>query len=202
MIRRSIHIIYVLVGKTLNGLRLCYWCMRDFINRPKEKAVLFVAHPDDDTLFFHTFIKEYKPYVVLLTSAWSFWRYPCFKKAMKYYGVRYRAYALDTDDSKTKLLEKRISNVIKLVNPQICATHNVQGEYGHEMHKRVHNCVKKMVECKLLTPVSDKNIEKYPLSSDEIDEKTMIFNSFYTTETFVLDEYNKWVVNEKLSEEY
>ena len=66
------------------------------------------------------------------------------------------------------------------------------------MHVRAHNAVKKNVNCKLLVPALDKDIEKYPLQDKEITEKTQIFNNFYKTELFVLEQYNKWVVNEKL----
>ena len=201
MIKKFLHKIYVFIGITINCFRLCYWCMRDIIIKPKQKSVLFVAHPDDDTLFFHTFIKKEKPYVVLLTTAWSLRRYPCFKKVMKYYGVKYRAYSFGTNDVRTKLLEKRVSKVLRRIDPEICATHNSEGEYGHEMHKRVHECVKNLAKCKVITPISDAFIENYPISDKEIKEKTMIFNSFYTTEKFVLNEYSKWVINEKLCQD-
>lgn len=200
MIKKFLHKIYVFIGITINCFRLCYWCMRDIIIKPKQKSVLFVAHPDDDTLFFHTFIKKEKPYVVLLTTAWSLRRYPCFKRVMKYYGVKYRAYSLNTVDRRSRKIEKRILNVLKLIKPQICVTHNSEGEYGHEMHMRVHNAVKKLVNCKWLVPVSDSDILNYPLCDDVVKEKTMIFNKFYTTENFVLEQYSKWVENEKLIE--
>jgi len=68
------------------------------------------------------------------------------------------------------------------------------------MHIRVHNAVKKLVNCKWLVPVSDSDILNYPLCDDVVKEKTMIFNKFYTTENFVLEQYSKWVENEKLIE--
>lgn len=200
MIRRLLHKIYLFFGRTLTNIRLCFWRLRDKVKKPTEKTVLFVAHPDDDTLFFHNFIKEYKPYVVLLTTGWSLRRYPCFKKVMKYYGVKYRAYNLKSRDKRSDLLEKYVNEMITLLNPQICATHNAEGEYGHEMHVSVHNAVKKIVNCKLLVPVFDRDIANYPLCDDMTKEKTMIFNKFYTTENFVLDQYSKWVKNEKLIE--
>jgi LmbE family N-acetylglucosaminyl deacetylase len=201
MVKKFLHDIYLIIGHFLNFLKLCFWRIRDKINPPNEKAVLFVAHPDDDTLFFHTFIKECKPYVVLLTTGWSMRRYPCFKKVMKYYGVKYRAYNLQSRDERINLLEKCITETLKVLKPTICATHNAEGEYGHEMHKRVHNAVKKRTTCKLLVPFSDRDIEKFPLSDTQIKEKTMIFNKYYTTELFVLDIYKKWIHCEKLTEE-
>lgn len=200
MIRKILHKIYLFVGRLLTNIRLCFWRLRDKIKKPTENTVLFVAHPDDDALFFHEFIKEHKPYVVLLTTGWSLRRYPCFKKVMKYYGVKYRAYNLNSRDKRVHLLEKYVSEMLTLLNPQICATHNSEGEYGHEMHVGVHNVVRKLVNCKLLVPVSDSDIVNFPLSDDIVKEKTMIFNKFYTTEIFVLEQYGKWVENEKLIE--
>lgn len=200
MIRRLLHKIYLFVGKSLTNIRLVYWRLRDKMFPPIEKAVLFVSHPDDDTLFFHNFIKEHKPYVVLLTTGWSLRRYPCFKKVMKYYGVKYRAYNLDAREKNSNLIEKCVSEVLGIINPEICATHNSQGEYGHEMHQRAHIAVKKKVKCNLLVPASDDNIENYPLDHNTIAEKTMLFKKYYTTEIFVLDQYNKWVEHEKLVE--
>lgn len=200
MIRKILHIIYLFIGRLLTNIRLCFWRLRDLLNKPTEKTVLFVAHPDDDALFFHKFIKEQKPYVVLLTTGWSLRRYYCFKKVMKYYGVKYRAYNLESRDKRVELLEKYVNEILVLLKPLICATHNAEGEYGHEMHIRVHDAVKKHFLCKLLVPALDKDIEKYPLNDNEIKEKKDIFNNFYTTENFVLDQYSKWVENEKLIE--
>lgn len=200
MIKKIIRKIYKLLGLFYNKICCIFWNLRDRVKKPDEKAILFVAHPDDDTLFFHTFIKEHKPYVVLLTTGWSLRRYPCFKKVMKYYGVKYRAYNLESRDKRVELLEKYVNEMLTLLKPQICASHNAEGEYGHEMHVNVHNVVRKLVNCKFFVPASDDDIVNYPLCDGIIKEKTMIFNIFYTTEIFVLDQYSKWVENEKLIE--
>lgn len=201
MIKKIIRKIYKLLGVFYNRICRFFWDLRDRAKKPDEKAILFVAHPDDDTLFFHTFIKEYKPYVVLLTDGWSLVRMKDFIKVMKTYGVKYRAYDLHSRDKRIDLLEKYVANSLKLADFSICATHNAEGEYGHEMHIRVHNAVKKVSQCKILVPALDNDIEKYPLSSEECEEKKKIFEKYYTTELFVLDMYSKWVVNEKLIED-
>ena len=148
MVKKLIHKIYKITGYMFNGLCIIYWNLRDTINKPNETSVLFIAHPDDDTLFFHTFIKENKPYVVLLTDGWSLIRFNDFRKVMKNYGVKYRAYGLHSRDKRIDLLEKYISKSLALGNFEICATHNSEGEYGHEMHVRVHNVVKKTANCR------------------------------------------------------
>ena len=196
--KNFIHKIYIIIGQILNVLCRVWWNIRDKVSPPRENAILFLAHPDDDTLFFHNFIKEHKPYVVLLTDGWSLIRFSDFKRVMKQYGVRYRTYGLNSRDKRINLLEKYVKQSLNLSAFKICATHNTEGEYGHEMHIRVHDAVKKNINCKLLVPALDKDIENYPLHDKEIAEKIQIFNKFYKTELFVLEQYNKWVVNEKL----
>lgn len=201
MIKNIIHKIYLFIGKLLTNIRLIFWRLRDKILPPKENAVLFVSHPDDDALFFHTFIKKHKPYVVLLTTGWSLRRYPCFVKVMKNYGVKYRAYNLASREKNIDLIKMCIKDVLRVVKPQICATHNAEGEYGHEMHIQVHNAVKEIVDCDLFVPVFDNEIENHPLTDNLIKEKIEIFKKYYTTESFVLDQYEKWVKNECLIQE-
>ena len=195
-----IHKLYKLVGHILCRILLVYWKIRDRVSPPKSDSVLFVSHPDDDTLFFHTFIKKYKPYVVLMTTGWSLKRVPCFIRVMRKYGVRFRIYDLEARDTRIELLKKHVREVKKLHGFTLCATHNEEGEYGHEMHVRVHDAVTEIMDCRILCPVKADEITLYPLEKAEADEKTAIFNNEYTTELFVLDQYKDWVVNECLEE--
>ena len=144
---------------------------------PKEKVILFVAHPDDDTLFFHSFIKKHKPYVVLCTAGWSLRRLPCFFRAMKKYGVKYRAYALGTRDKRTDILERIVKRCLMLGQFELCATHNSEGEYGHEMHKRVHQAVISQAKIPVWVPVTADRIEDFSLAEKEFAEKCYIFSN-------------------------
>lgn len=192
------HYIYVLIGHLFCKICLSYWEIRDFLFPPQEKAILFVAHPDDDTLFFHTFIKEYKPYVVLCTTGWSLRRLLCFFKAMRYYGVKYRAYDMDTRDKREDLLKKRVKKILSIGHFELCATHNAKGEYGHEMHQRVHQAVIAEAQLPVWVPVEAERIEGYPVDDRTLEEKQDMFKHTYTTETWVLDQYALWVGHEQL----
>lgn len=198
IIHSSFHGIYLILGYIICRIFMLYWALRDKLCPPKEKSVLFVAHPDDDTLFFHTFIKEHKPYVVLMTAGWSLRRLPCFMKAMKWYGVRYRAFDMKTKDKRNKLLYSRIKGVLNNNNFECCATHNRAGEYGHEMHIRVHNAVCANASIPIYTPALVEEIGQHPLRDTIIKEKEYIFNNIYTTENWVLEENVLWVKNEYL----
>ncbi len=195
-----VHGFYKIIGKTLCRLHL-FWCsVRDCVSNPKTEAILIVAHPDDDTLFFHTFIKKYNPYVCLMTTGWSLRRSPCFVKTMREYRVRFRMYDLESRDTRCNLLAKNVASCLNMGRFKICATHGPTGEYGHEMHRRVHEAVVSQAHCTVLVPVTENEIEAYPISNELIQEKKHIFNNNYTTELFVLDQYKKWVEHEHLVE--
>ena len=196
---KVLHPLYMFAGHIICKCILIICVIRDRISPPQEDTLLIVTHPDDDTLFFHTKIKEYKPYVALMVTGWSLKRLFDFIKVMKYYGVKFRPY--DTVEDKPnaeKKIIKQIKAVFKAGNFKRCLTHNAEGEYGHRNHKLVHQCVASNVDCEILVPVSNGSISLYPLDEETIKEKEFIFNNYYTTETFVIDEYRDWLTHEKL----
>ena len=165
---------------------------------PKEDSILFVAHPDDDTLFFHTYIKENKPYVVAMTGGYSVNRTRCFIQNMKHYGVRYKIYDQGTDEINENLIRKRAARTFQKGRFHNCVTHNSEGEYGHPMHQCVHRGVTSTVNCQVLVPVVEREISNYPVSQKEVKEKELIFCHFYKSELFVLAEWPLWMEHEKL----
>lgn len=197
--RKLIHPIYVFLGHIICRILLLKTRIDDRNNPIETDTVLFVTHPDDDTLFFHQAIKEYKPYVALMVTGWSIKRLRDFNRVMKQYGVRYRAYdtAEDKQNTEKKIL-KQIDEVLKLKNFNRVITHNADGEYGHRNHQLVHKCVVSKSNSEILVPVSKEIIENYPVSNVIYQEKKDIFKNMYITETFVLEEYSVWVKNEKL----
>lgn len=202
--RRVIHALYRALGHLLARLALTFCRLRDKVNAPKADTILFVAHPDDDTLFFHTCIKEKKPYVVLMTTAFSIVRMREFHRAMKRYGVRWRAYDLQSRDERLEKVKKNIRECMRLKEFSACATHNAEGEYGHTMHQRVHECVMDALQdydVPVFTPARRQEIEKYPLPEEAIAEKQRIFQTIYKSQLFVLGKYAPWVRCEKLTEE-
>ena len=109
--------IYRIIGYTYAFFTNLYYGIRDCLFPPREDAVLFVAHPDDDVLFFHSYIKEYKPYVVLLTTGSILRRVLPFCSAMNYYGVRYRTFAFHSRASdKEKQISIKVKKILNKVN--------------------------------------------------------------------------------------
>lgn len=197
--KKILHPIYVAFGHIICRFFLIKTKIYDKIHPIETDTVLFVTHPDDDTLFFHQSIKEYNPYIALMVTGWSIKRLNDFKKTMKYYGVRFRAYDTNENSKKAKKrIQKQISEVLELKDFKRCLTHNSEGEYGHKNHQLVHICVVELVDFETFVPASVHDIEKYPIDDKSIKEKEYIFNNFYKTETFVLEQYSVWVNHEKL----
>ena len=209
-IYKLFHCIYVFVGKLICNSELITKKIYDYINPPKEKSILFVAHPDDDTLFFDRYIKENKPYIVLLYTGWSIRRFKDFIKVMNHYGVRFRAYATYSRPpydykSVRRVTEKHIKSCLKIGNFKTVLTHNREGEYGHIAHKVVHESTIKVCKDKtyeIWCPVSVYEISKYPLSTEEIEKKRFIFENLYKSEAWVMTEEEAktpvWFKNEML----
>ena len=203
MIKTVIRKTYEVIGLIICRICLAWWGIRDRLCPPETDSVLFIAHPDDDTLFFHSFITENKPYVCLMTLGYSLKRMPDFIKVMRRYGVRYRAYPLDSRDNRFDLLKKQVGTVMKLADFKTVATHNKTGEYGHEEHIRVHDAVMSLCQSKpVLCPVDRSKIKEYPLDDESIKDKRYIFENFYKSEKWVLDEEESgapvWVTHEQL----
>ena len=78
--KRLIHSLYMLLGHCVCRIILAFCVIRDKIIPPKEETLIIVTHPDDDVLFFHTAIKEYNPYIVLMATGWSIKRLIVFFK--------------------------------------------------------------------------------------------------------------------------
>ena len=210
IIKSALHIVYILIGKIVCNYKLLKHIIHDKKNPPEDEAILFVAHPDDDALFFNKFIIENKPYIVLLYTGWSLKRLKDFERVMNHYGVRFRAYATLSKypyDYKgvRKATEKHIAKCLKIGNFKTVATHNSTGEYGHTAHRVVHESVFKVCKNKnyeMLCPVSVDEIGNYPLSEAELEKKRIIFDEFYKSEAWVMTEEEAktpiWFKNEKL----
>ena len=195
-----IHYLYEIIGIFFAYFAEVFYCIRDCILPPKENAVLFVAHPDDDALFFHSFIKEYKPYVVLITTGGVLKRVFPFYKAMKYYGVRFRTFHFQSKAiEKELIISQKVNRILSKGSFIICATHNAQGEYGHEMHKCVHRCVVRNWKGELLfVPYGNDEIVNYPLERNVYLEKEMVLKRYYKREYPVLKTHIIWIKCEAL----
>ena len=197
---KLIHFIYELIGHIFAFFSGMWFTLRDIFNPPQEKTVLFIAHPEDDMLFFHSFIIKNKPYVVLLTTAGIIRRYLPFCRAMRYYRVRYRAYDMSSRATENEeIISRRIHSVLIRGRFEICATHNAEGEYGHLMHQCIHKCVRRLWKGKkLLVPCDKQHIVEYRLSRSQEIEKRMLLQTYYAGEYTTLQKFDTWITHEHL----
>lgn len=200
--KKVVHSIYKKLGFVLCFIHQIIFRLNIKINPIKEKSILFVAHPDDDVLFFNRIMKTEKPYVVLVTTGFSIIRIREFKKAMKYYGLRFNYYSLESRDEREDKLAAIIKAEMKNGSFEKCYSHSPSGEYGHVMHQRVGKAVLENVNCRIFTTVSADEIgnSENELTESETAEKVNIFKTIYSSQDFVLEEYGVWVSHEKITE--
>ena len=129
---------------------------------------------------------------------------------MRYYGVRYRAYATVSggaynDSYRRQVTENCIIECMNTGNYNTVITHNRSGEYGHPTHKLVHESVSKVCKdfpVEILCPVEAVEIGKYALSKSLLKEKLFIFNNIYKSEAWVITDVEAvtpvWFYNERL----
>lgn len=120
------------------------------------KALVIVAHPDDETIWMGGSILKYKNWdwtIFSLTRKSDNDRRVKFKKVCKYLNAK----SIMTDLDDEKLLPVRSKEIIEIIKnnlPEVeydyIFTHGKNGEYGHLRHKEIHKAVTKMIKNNLL----------------------------------------------------
>lgn len=122
----------------------------------KKRAIIIVAHPDDESLFMGGTIAEFKKWhwrVLCVTDCdkrYNHERRKELRKACRIYarnGSDIKPIMLGIVKGKKRLQKREVMQKIKIFldafgMPDIVFTHNKSGDYGHKTHKFVHNVVK------------------------------------------------------------
>jgi len=126
--------------------------------KPKERALVIVAHPDDETIWMGGFILKHPEMnwtIFSLCRASDADRAPKFFKVCEFFKAK--GIMADLDDEgrlslkqTLPLIESLIKKNIKSKDWDYVFTHGANGEYGHPRHIGIHKIVKKMAENKEL----------------------------------------------------
>ncbi|NTU98436.1 hypothetical protein HGA64_00285 [Candidatus Falkowbacteria bacterium] len=115
----------------------------------RKKAVVIVAHPDDETIWMGGFILEHSEFdwtILSLCRASDADRAPKFKKVCERYGAK--GLIEDGDDEDRLDFDGKIREIKHIISKHLAGedihilfTHGRNGEYGHEGHVATHEAV-------------------------------------------------------------
>jgi len=122
------------------------------------RALVIVAHPDDETIWLGGTMLSFPKInwtVFSLCRKSDPDRYPKFIKVMKSY--RAKAIITDLEDEGVMTVKQSVSVIKKIILKNLknkkfdyLFTHNFNGEYGHERHQGVHRAVLELIKEKKL----------------------------------------------------
>lgn len=178
-------------------------------NNNKVKALVVVAHPDDETIFCGGTILsnlEWEWKILCMTSDGESVRYKQLEKAVSAYrNLGVRSISCETLNQKDAQVEVGLEDRLNLetiirkldLSADVVLTHNREGEYGHPQHKALSEVVNKIYPnvweficpgaIAIIPQPFRKNIKVMPLSKQILIQKTAIFNNSYVTEL------NQWI---------
>ncbi len=200
---------------------------KDFtkINLDDAKKVMFVAHPDDDSIWGGAhLLEDGKDYlVVCITCGEREDRVKEFISAMERVESQYimLGYPDKTngkkDDWQTSIekIHADIDEILQLKTWDMIVTHNPEGEYGHIHHKMTSSAVTELADVSKLmyfakyykpSLIDDYKADLKELS-DELYQKKYDLIGVYKTQDFVYDmfghmfRYENWIKYEDWNNE-
>ena len=140
----TILIIFILSGNKVPVKQQLKKLDLDNVNK-----VMFVAHPDDETIWGGVHLLEDDYLVVCLTCGTNKTRVKEIQKVIDYSGDRLimlgypdKVWGKRSDwKYEIKDIKKDIKQILKAKDWELVVTHNPEGEYGHQHHKMTSSIV-------------------------------------------------------------
>lgn len=159
--------------------------------------LMFVAHPDDESIFGGAALFREKGWkVICLTNGNDSIRSKEFHQAMKMVGASYEIW--DYPDIyggsfDVQLVGKDLKKVISHYRSSRIVTHNLCGEYGHNQHKSLS---------KILHDQGLDNLYVFDTSNDVIPfhllRKKLNLLSIYRSQMHAIEELMPYILYEKI----
>lgn len=177
------------------------------LNPSSFDKVLFVAHPDDELLFFLNALLD-KPgwLVVCMTNGGSAVRCREFLSLMAKLGHQRQIWNLKDGINSSWHAAKTVGKVSKVLglreNWTMVATHNAEGEYGHPQHKQLHRIVRKAAHGHTLhvpTNAADLCSPENELPPEIMAKKRELLESCYPSQVRLVEiSHVNWMRYERL----
>lgn len=168
----------------------------------RADIIIVCAHPDDETIFFSSVLKQKKPFVICASHLGNLIRREEFKSALVEYGVK--GVMLNLPDVKGGQFIWKLYLPIKLKilrtkfpNVRTVYTHAGIGESGHPHHFCVNRAVKKAFsDCtiyhtaELFEPKSEGL-----LNAEDLATKKAVIENIYSSQIKMLQRWCSWYDN-------